>query len=108
MGIAPKRLWAMGADQIDLLIASDEIERDVGHHGQPMSEATSDEADPNNYEGAYRYVAHPVVDWAERAIKDARKTLQSTIPDEDLSDTVFVVERIDNESPAEAVPDSTG
>lgn len=97
MGISPAVLWAMGDEQIDLLIASVEVEADVGSHGHFMSEATSPEADPNNYEGSYRYVARPVVDWAERAIVAGRKVLQQQTPEEDLSDVRFVVERVDYE-----------
>lgn len=36
-----------------------------------MSEATSDRANPNNYDGGYRYVADaPFTDWAEKARLD--------------------------------------
>lgn len=95
MGLAPAQLWAMGNEQIDILLASWEVEQDTGQHGQFMSEATSPDADPNNYDGAYRYVAHVLVDQAERAVINKRKELQTQLPDADLSDLRFVVEKVE-------------
>jgi hypothetical protein len=96
MGIAPKTLWAMGDEQVDLLIAHDEVAKDIGPHGHFMSEATSPEAEPTNYEtGKFRYVAHAKVDQVQRAILNKKKEMQDALKDADLSDLVYTVEKIE-------------
>lgn len=87
----------MDPEQVDLMIAYLEVEREYGPHGQPWVEATSPAADPNNYEtGTYRYVAHHVVDWAQRAINDDVKAVRDAMGrDADISDIRFSVERVD-------------
>jgi hypothetical protein len=60
------------SEQIDYLLAIDEFERSIGPHGHPLSEATADDADPNNYDGGYSYVGlGPYTDWAKKAELDA-------------------------------------
>ena len=60
------------AEQLALMTAYERHIADLGPHGHPMSEATSAAANPNNYEGGYRYVVEPfVTDWVEKARLDA-------------------------------------
>lgn len=89
----------MGNDQVDLLLACSDVVADIGPHGQFLSEATSPEADPNNYSlDGWRYVAHPKVDQAERAIILKRNELQSASEDVDIADIRYVVEKVFNRS----------
>lgn len=62
--------WDQG--QLDLMLAFEAFKRDLGPNGELMSEATSPEADPNNYDSSLRYVAHgPFTNWAEKTKQDA-------------------------------------
>ena len=59
-------------EQVDLLLALEALSQDIGQHGQLLSESTSGKADPNNYDGGYRFAARgPFTDWAEKAKQDA-------------------------------------
>lgn len=69
-------MWAEhDEDEIETLLAYLEVEREVGPHGQLMSEATSEAANPNNPERSNPiwYVAAHHVDYAEAAIETYRK-----------------------------------
>jgi hypothetical protein len=65
-------------EQRNLMIAYSAYLRDIGPHGEPMSEATSDLADPTNYSPAgWRYEAKVVAtDWAEKARQEALEELR--------------------------------
>ena len=55
-----------------LVIALDRVERNTGHYGEWLPDATSDRADPNRYDDPLRYVTSgPFTNWAEKAAKDA-------------------------------------
>ncbi len=55
-----------------LMIALARVERLTGQNGEWLPDATSDRADPNNYEDPLRYVAQgPHTNWAEKARRDA-------------------------------------
>jgi hypothetical protein len=99
MGITPAALWEMdpSGEQIDLMVAFAEVEHEIGPHGMPMSEATDPHAAPGYYEdGAYRYQATLVPDWAQFAINAARTELQKEQgKDADISHYRAVVERVD-------------
>lgn len=59
-------------EQRELMIAYKRFADDIGPHGHLMSEATSDEANPNNYDSPLRFVADgPVTDWAQKTKLDA-------------------------------------
>ena len=74
MGISHAELIEKGDDQVDLLLAYIEVEHDTGPHGQIVSEATSEVANPNYYgEGAVRYIPHHLTDYAEAAVEQDRK-----------------------------------
>lgn len=79
-------------EQYLLLVASDELESDVGPHGHPMTEATSGEADPNNPDGAWFYRAGvprpdrdgstiyvPLIDYASKAREDAEDAFRASL-----------------------------
>ncbi|WIE54230.1 hypothetical protein [Curtobacterium sp. MCBD17_003] len=59
--------------QVALLLNHQRQARDMGSHGQPMSEALSPEADPSR-DGGWHYEAseYPTVDYAELALSQAR------------------------------------
>lgn len=58
-------------EQVALMLAYARHTADLGPHGHPMSEATDSRANPNEYDGGYRYVAeNPVTDWAEKTRLD--------------------------------------
>lgn len=56
------------------LLAFQRHDADVGSHGELLSEATSERAEPNYYgEGSIRYVANgPFTNQAEKAFRDAQ------------------------------------
>jgi len=96
MGLSPAQVWDMDPEQIDLMVAFTELERDTGPHGIPMREATDQRAAPGFYgDGAYGFKATLVPDWAQHAVNVARKRLKKENPDVDLDDYRAVVERVD-------------
>lgn len=59
-------------EQVQLMTAYKRFADDIGPHGHLMSEATSTDADPNNYDSPLRFVSDgPITDWARRAQMDA-------------------------------------
>lgn len=60
---------------IEALIAYIEMGR-VGPHGQPMSEATDPRGNPSSHDAEWRYVAEPIVDFAQAAIDTASAAYQ--------------------------------
>jgi hypothetical protein len=99
MGLTPAELWARTADdpeQLDLMVAHGELEREIGAHGIPIAEATDPKADPGYYgEGSFGFKAHHVMDWAQHAISADQAALRKDNPDVNLGDYRFVVERVD-------------
>lgn len=83
-------------EQIDLLLAAAAFKADVGPHGQLMSEATSDDANPNNYDSPLRFVGKgPFVDWAEKAKADREAEYKAAAgKDANLNGMYFVVEKL--------------
>lgn len=54
------------------MIALARVERLTGPNGEWLPDATSDRADPNNYDDPLRYIAQgPHTNWAEKARRDA-------------------------------------
>lgn len=60
-------------EQYELVTALEEYEAGLGHHGLPLSETTSIDADPANPEGKYWYHVRVVRDWYDDAIEAAQK-----------------------------------
>lgn len=66
-------------------------------NGIPIDEATSADADPNNYGGGYRYIAiGPNTNWAEKARLDAIDAWKRAAGDNpNLNGLYWRVERVD-------------
>lgn len=78
------------------MIASFEVESETPDHGFHVSEALSEEADPANREGAFKFVAGtPVVDYAEKARRDAEKSYREQYKDANLNGLIFPVRKVD-------------
>jgi phage baseplate assembly protein gpV len=80
-------------EQIALLIAAQELRADIGSHGVPMSEATSPLADPNDRFHGYSYSTRVKVDWAQRALNEAKANRAALYPDEDADSLLWTVVR---------------
>lgn len=94
--MTPAELWAKDAEQIDLMLAALEIEREAGPHGIPMDVATSPRAAPSYYGAdALRFRARPVMDWAQHAISVARDELLKGDENADISAYRFVIDETD-------------
>jgi len=85
-------------EQLNLLLAAEHLARDVGQHGQLMSESTAPDADPNNYTGGYRYHADgPFTDWAEKAKQDAIDEWKKSAGDDpNMNGMFWGVRRVDD------------
>lgn len=67
---------------VDLLLAHLQIEADKGPHGQPLSEATSEWADPSRWDAKWGYEATgPFTDFAEKKIALRREAYRKSLPD---------------------------
>lgn len=54
------------------MIALGRVERNTGQYGEWLPDATSERADPNNYNDPLRYISHgPFTNQAEKTVKDA-------------------------------------
>ncbi|MET0888383.1 MAG: hypothetical protein ABWX92_18255 [Mycetocola sp.] len=84
-------------EQTQWLIAYGRVERDLGRHGFSMAEATSPDADPNNYDGGYRFIADaPITDWAEKARLDRIDKYRTEAGENaNLNGLVFPVRKVD-------------
>lgn len=80
----------MDPEQVDWMIALDEVERDTGQYGESLEEAMSEKADPNFYgDGAVRFAAKQLVNHAEAAVELYREQNKDNLP----PGAVFTVER---------------
>lgn len=80
-------------DDVQALIAFIEMGR-VGPHGHPMNEATAREGDPSNNEREWDwFVDLPEVDFAQRALDQAREAYKQTYPDADMGSLKWRVEK---------------
>lgn len=88
-------------EQVALLHAYEHHRRDLGPHGYSMSETTSPEADPNNREGAFKFVSTgiPTVDYAEKARLDAADAFREQFKDANTNGLIFTVEKVDRQFP---------
>lgn len=73
------------AHQVDLLLAASELEADMGPYGQPYREAMSEDANLGRDDGVapkYFYrVPPPSVNYAVRAVDEAREAFQKSLPE---------------------------
>lgn len=78
---------------VEALIAFIEKGR-VGPHGHPMSEATAREGDPSNHDREWDwFVDLPEVDFAQRALDQAKATYRQDFPDADMGALLWRVEK---------------
>lgn len=130
MGIAPRRLWGwepvestahhydddgrlvgstttrepeFDAEQLEWLEALAELEADTGQYGEWISEAASDDADPNNPRRKFRYEAGaadapnlPIINWAERTATLAQERFYKKYPDENRAGHMWIVRKVKN------------
>lgn len=86
-------------EQVELLLAYNAYQRELGSHGHSLVKATSPEADPNNYDSPLRYVARgPFTDWAAKAEQDAADAYRASFPDgvsPNMNGMYFTVEEIE-------------
>lgn len=85
------------SEQVDLLLASELLEADIGPHGFLLSEATSPDADPANPNATRRYVGRskPTVDRVEKARLDAADAFKAKYKDANLNGLIFRVDQVD-------------
>ena len=70
MSSTPEPEWS--EEDRDLVVALEIVKNMTGPNGEWMPDATSDGADPNNYDVPYRYVTKgPFTNWAEKDRLDA-------------------------------------
>lgn len=95
MGVQPAEVWAWPAEQVDWLLASAEVESEFGAHGEVLADAINEKANPNDYEGGYRYVAEgPKINWAEKAIGDAQEAFFKDNPNNSRAGLLWTVKRV--------------
>lgn len=83
-------------EQRALMVASFEVEAETPDHGFHLSEALSDEADPNKPGGSFKFVAgNPVTDFAEKARRDAEQAYFEHYKDANRNGLIFPVRKVD-------------
>lgn len=83
-------------EQIDLVLAAQDLAGSVGPHGIPMSEATSALADPSDRSRGWRYIVPPPrIDHAQRALNLAQRERAEAYPEEDTDSLLWTVQRED-------------
>jgi hypothetical protein len=82
---------------VSLLFGQMEIDDDTGRFGERLSEAMSSEADPNNKDGSYKYVADqlPTINWAAKAKLDAEEAYKRQYPEANMNGLVFPFRKVD-------------
>ena len=63
-------------EQYQLLAALEDYEAGLGHHGLPLEETMSPEADPHNPNGSYYYEGRVRRDWYDDAVETLRNDPQ--------------------------------
>lgn len=129
MGIAPRRLWGWESvestthhydagrmvgsttarepefdqQQREWLQALHELEADTGQYGEWISEAASNDADPNNRDRKFHYVAGaadapnlPIINWAEYAVTRAQERYYEKYPDANRAGHMWIVRKVKN------------
>ncbi|NYJ19203.1 hypothetical protein [Glaciibacter psychrotolerans] len=80
-------------EQVDMLIASSELDSEYGVYGEELAVAMSDDANPNNYKSGKRYVPHgPKINWAAKAVGDLQEQFYKENPDGSRAGHVWSVE----------------
>ena len=96
MGVQPAELWSWPDEQVDWLLASVAVESEYGAYGEVLADAINEKANPNNYEGGYRYVPEgPFINWAEKTAEDAKDVFLKENPNVSRAGLVWTVKRVD-------------
>lgn len=84
------------AHDVRLMVAHLRREADIGPHGQPLSEATSADANPSTH-GGHRYEANtaPRIDWAAKALAGAQETYYKANPNAPRDGHLWYVRKVD-------------
>lgn len=84
-------------EQLDLVLAEQRVRNLTGPNGEWMPEATSDDADPNNYDSGYRYKPEgPFTNWAEKTRLDALDAYRKAMKeDANLNGVYFTVDKLE-------------
>lgn len=80
------------AEQQALLTAVMEYDASLGHHGLPIEETTSPDADPNNPEAKYHYEAKVLRDWYDDAVEARKRDFEGNPSDA----RIFYAVRVDH------------
>lgn len=83
-------------EQLDLMLALDGIDPELGPHGVPMDEATSPLADVNDRFRGWHYVPHVRTDHAQKALNAAQDERAKTWPEEDAGSLLWSLERVED------------
>lgn len=79
---------------VESMIAAIEAGR-VGSHGQPMSEATSRDADPSNRDRTIDYEVEVYTDFAQKKLNDFKRSFLKIYGDDvSLDDFRFIVKKV--------------
>lgn len=84
------------SEQRAYVLALAELQSDTGSYGELLSEATSEEANPNNYDFPLRFVGKgPFTNWAVKAVEDAQDAYRASLGDAPQPNgQVWVVEKL--------------
>jgi hypothetical protein len=84
-------------EQLDLIAAEQIIRSNTGPNGEWLPEATSDGADPTEYESGFRYVAEgPFTNWAEKARLEAIELHRKELgEDPDMDGKFWTVRKVE-------------
>jgi hypothetical protein len=81
-------------EQVDLFLAADLVENDIGPHGHPVSETTSPLASGSKRQ--WHYVADgPFADNATQVEAEARERYAKQYPDKSLAGLFWTVKKVD-------------
>ena len=83
-------------EQVALMTAYKRFADDIGPHGHLMSEATSPDANPNNYDSPLRFVGEaPITDWARKAQLDREAEWREAAGDNaNMNGLIFPVRKV--------------
>lgn len=92
-GVDDGGVW--GQFDFELVAAVDAYDQAVGPHGYPMWEALDPGLNPNEYASEWRVqVDEPVVDWVEKARRDAEAVYRKQHPNDTLNGLIFPARRV--------------
>jgi hypothetical protein len=78
-------------EDVDLMIALEQYEANIGPYGIPLDEAMSDSADPLG-DGTLRFVPRPAINWAVKAVEDHAAQQAKEHPTENAHGRVYSID----------------